>query len=59
LVELHVEQGSKISSGDPIASIEAMKMETVIRSDQAGTIKKIYASIGDTLSPQELMMELE
>ena len=59
LVELHVEQGSKISAGDPIASIEAMKMETVIRSDQAGTIKKIYASIGDTLSPQELMMELE
>jgi propionyl-CoA carboxylase alpha chain len=37
--------------------IEAMKMQNVLRAEQDGTVKKIYASPGSTLAVDALILE--
>ena len=43
--------------GDKLCTIEAMKMENVIRSEVSGIIKKIHCSDGDSLASDEIILE--
>ena len=58
VIEVHVTNGQKIDIGDPLLSLEAMKMETLLRSDRKGVIQEIYTSVGDTLDAQDLVLTL-
>src|SRR5690606_26165945 len=46
LVGLHVGGGDEVQPGQPTATIEAMKMESVLRAEKAGTVKAINAEQG-------------
>jgi pyruvate carboxylase len=59
VVSISVEPGESVERGDPLLSIEAMKMETLLRADGAGTIKAVPASVGMTVAAHDLLVELE
>lgn len=59
LVSLHVEEGEAVQPGQPLATVEAMKMENILRAEKEGTIAKINAEQGDSLAVDAVILELE
>jgi len=54
-----VHEGQKVSTGDLLLTIEAMKMETAIHADQDGEIKRLIAQFGAQVEAKDLLIELE
>ncbi len=50
LVDLLVQPGQKVSAGEKLAVIEAMKMENILTAAHDGTVKEVLASKGDSLA---------
>jgi propionyl-CoA carboxylase alpha chain len=50
LVDLLVKPGQKVSAGEKLAVIEAMKMENILTATQDGTVKDVLAKKGDSLA---------
>ena len=59
LVALHVAQGEAVVPGQPLATVEAMKMENILRAEKAGTVAALRASEGDSLAVDQVILELE
>ncbi len=59
VVEVLVKEGDKVSAGDPLLVAEAMKMETEIQAPIDGTIKVINIAKGETVNPDEILIEIE
>ncbi len=59
LVSLNVAEGDRVEAGQPLAVIEAMKMENILRAEKSGTIVKINAKAGDSLAVDAVILELE
>mgnify|MGYP001979255731 CR=1 FL=1 len=59
LVKLHVGEGEEVQPGQPLATVEAMKMENILRAEKEGTIASINAAEGDSLAVDEVILELE
>ncbi len=59
LVKLHVEAGETVQPGQPLATVEAMKMENILRAEKEGTIATINAQEGDSLAVDAVILELE
>ncbi|MBS0504799.1 MAG: ATP-grasp domain-containing protein [Proteobacteria bacterium] len=59
LVSLNVKEGDKVEPGQPLATVEAMKMENILRAEKAGTVKSIEAKPGDSLAVDAVILELE
>ncbi|MDP7642071.1 MAG: pyruvate carboxylase, partial [Alphaproteobacteria bacterium] len=51
-------EGEKVARGDVLFAIEAMKMETAVHAERAGTVKRIVTQAGVTVETKDLMMEL-
>jgi pyruvate carboxylase len=58
VVTVAVKTGQKVKAGDPLVSIEAMKMESQIRADRDGTVRAVHVKSGDTVAAHDLMLEL-
>lgn len=50
IVTLAVAPGTRVARGQPVAVLEAMKMEHVIAAPVAGTVGTVLAAAGDTLA---------
>ena len=59
LVALHVSAGDKVEAGQPLALVEAMKMENILRAEKSGVVKSINAVQGDSLAVDAIILELE
>jgi len=59
LVALNVQEGDKVEIGQPLAVIEAMKMENILRAQKAGVVRKVSAAAGDSLPVDSIILELE
>ncbi|BCI72198.1 carbamoyl-phosphate synthase L chain, N-terminal domain protein [Sphingomonas sp. S17] len=59
LVRLDVGEGDKVEAGQPLAVVEAMKMENILRAAKSGTVKAIAAKTGDSLAVDAVILELE
>ncbi|AOL23760.1 propionyl-CoA carboxylase alpha chain [Erythrobacter litoralis] len=59
LVKLHVAEGEAVQPGQPLATVEAMKMENILRAEKEGTIAKINAGEGESLAVDAVILELE
>ncbi|MBU2583592.1 MAG: acetyl/propionyl/methylcrotonyl-CoA carboxylase subunit alpha [Alphaproteobacteria bacterium] len=55
--KVNVNVGDEIKAGDPLAVVEAMKMENVLRAERDGTVSRINAAPGDTLAVDDVIME--
>ena len=54
---LLVSVGQEVKAGEPLAMVEAMKMENVLRAEKDVTIAKILAKEGDSLAVDAVIME--
>lgn len=59
VVSIDVKEGDEVEEGQPLATVEAMKMENILRAEKKATIGKINAKAGDSLAVDEVIMELE
>ena len=59
LVRLDVAEGDSVEAGQPLAVVEAMKMENILRAAKSGTVKTISAKTGDSLAVDAVILELE
>ena len=59
LVSLNVAEGDKVEAGQPLAVVEAMKMENILRAEKSATVKKVNAKAGESLAVDAIILELE
>lgn len=59
LTKLMVKAGDKVEPDQPMAIIEAMKMENVLRAVRAGTVKSVNAGEGESVAVDSIIIELE
>ncbi|MGN6358676.1 MAG: biotin carboxylase N-terminal domain-containing protein [Novosphingobium sp.] len=59
LVSLNVAEGDKVEAGQPLAVVEAMKMENILRAEKAGTVKAVNAKAGESLAVDAIILEME
>jgi propionyl-CoA carboxylase alpha chain len=59
LTQLLVAPGDKVEAGQPLAVVEAMKMENILRAERAGTVKAANFAPGDSLAVDAAILEFE
>ena len=59
VVSLSVAAGDTVAAGDQILTIEAMKMETTLYTEIAGTIAEIVTGAGDRVEAKDLLVVIE
>ena len=59
VVTVNVKQGKKVSAGDEVCVIEAMKMEQSIRTTSAGVIKAVHIKPMQQVNTNDLLVEME
>ncbi len=52
-----VTPGQEVKAGEPLAIVEAMKMENVLRAERDGTVQTIQAKEGDSLAVDAVILE--
>ncbi len=57
LVKVAVETGQEVKAGEELAVVEAMKMENVLRAERDGTVAKIHAQAGASLTVDQAILE--
>jgi pyruvate carboxylase len=53
-----VSVGSKVSKGDKLLTLEAMKMYTTINAPEDGVVEELIVAVGDTVESKDLMVKL-
>ncbi|WP_309660991.1 acetyl/propionyl/methylcrotonyl-CoA carboxylase subunit alpha [Sphingomonas sp.] len=59
LTRLDVKVGDTVEPGQPVAVMEAMKMENILRADRGATVKATPAKPGDSLAVDQIIVEFE
>jgi propionyl-CoA carboxylase alpha chain len=59
LTQLLVAPGDKVVPGQPLAVVEAMKMENILRAERAGTVSAANFAAGDSLAVDAAILEFE
>jgi biotin carboxyl carrier protein len=56
IVAILVKPGDKVSRGQELCTLEAMKMKNAIRSSREGTIASVDVAVGDQVSHGQVLM---
>ncbi|KJF73109.1 acetyl-CoA carboxylase biotin carboxylase subunit [Agrobacterium arsenijevicii] len=56
---ISVGEGDEVEAGQALATVEAMKMENILRAEKRGRIAKVSAKPGDSLAVDEVILEFE
>ncbi|MGB1234653.1 MAG: biotin/lipoyl-containing protein, partial [Planktomarina sp.] len=59
IVKIDVEVGDEVQDGQALCTVEAMKMENILRAERNGVVSKINAAAGDSLAVDEIILEFE
>jgi methylmalonyl-CoA carboxyltransferase small subunit len=55
VLEVKCKPGDRVKPGDPIVTIDSMKMETTVPSDREGVISRIAVQKGDSVREGQLL----
>src|SRR5262249_31242421 len=55
---VNVSVGSKVKQGEVLVTIEAMKMETSVRSERDGTVAEVITKPGEAIDAKDLLLVL-
>jgi pyruvate carboxylase subunit B len=58
VVRLKIKKGDKVSVGDTVLIVEAMKMENEIHTPINGTVENIFVTEGDMVNPDEVLVQI-
>ncbi|MCH2204008.1 MAG: biotin/lipoyl-binding protein, partial [Fuerstiella sp.] len=59
VVTVAVQPGDTIKTGQKLLSLEAMKMETVINAEVAGTVSEVLVKAGSQVETGDLLVAIE
>jgi len=59
LTKLSVKAGDKVEAGQPVAVMEAMKMENILRAEKAAKVKATPVKAGESVAVDQVIMEFE
>ena len=59
IVKVNVAAGDEVQEGQALCTVEAMKMENILRAERKGVVKKVNAAAGDSLAVDNVIMEFE
>ena len=59
IVKINVAEGDEVQEGQPLCTVEAMKMENILRAERKGVVAKVNAGPGDSLAVDDVIMEFE
>jgi pyruvate carboxylase len=59
VITVHAKAGQAVKSGAPLLTLEAMKMETVVRAPKAGTVKEVAVGPRSAVQAGDLLAVLE
>ena len=59
IVKVDVEVGDVVQEGQALCTVEAMKMENILRAEKKAKVTKINAGAGDSLAVDDVIMEFE
>ncbi|HTK59351.1 MAG TPA: acetyl/propionyl/methylcrotonyl-CoA carboxylase subunit alpha [Sphingomicrobium sp.] len=59
LTRLEVKAGDTVEAGQPVAVVEAMKMENILRAEKSSKVKATSAKAGDSLAVDQVIVEFE
>lgn len=59
IVKVNVAEGDEVQEGQALCTVEAMKMENILRAEKKGVVAKINAGPGDSLAVDDVIMEFE
>ncbi len=59
IVRIDVEEGQEVQEGQALCTVEAMKMENILRAERRGVIIRINAAPGDSMGVDDVIMEFE
>ncbi|MGA1583292.1 MAG: biotin/lipoyl-containing protein, partial [Saprospiraceae bacterium] len=59
VLDVLVETGQSVESGQPVLILEAMKMENIIKTASAGTVEILNATQGDSVEKGQLLVVLK
>jgi propionyl-CoA carboxylase alpha chain len=59
IVRIDVAQGDVVEEGQPLAIVEAMKMENVLKAEKRARVAKVRVKPGDVLAVDEVILEFE
>jgi len=59
LTRLLVGEGDKVEAGQPLATVEAMKMENMLRAEKGAVVAKVAAGVGESLAIDQVILEFE
>jgi len=59
IVKVDVAVGDEVQDGQALCTVEAMKMENILRAERKGVVVKINADPGDSLAVDDVIMEFE
>ncbi len=57
MVKLMVAEGDEVFEGQALCTVEAMKMENILRAEKRCTVRKINAKVGGSLAVDDVIME--
>ena len=57
IVKINVAEGDEVQEGQALCTVEAMKMENILRAERRATVKKINAAPGASLKVDDIIME--
>ena len=59
IVKVNVAVGDEVQEGQALCTVEAMKMENILRAERTGVVAKVNAGPGDSLAVDDVIMEFE
>jgi biotin carboxyl carrier protein len=59
ILSIEAKVGAPVREGDLVAVIEAMKMRRQVNSPRSGIVKEIWASEGEMVTPDDILMVVE
>ncbi|KAI9089861.1 carbamoyl-phosphate synthase L chain, ATP binding domain-containing protein [Phlyctochytrium arcticum] len=54
--QVHVKKGDKVEKGTPVAVLEAMKMEHVVRAPMSGIVEKVWCTAGQLMAEGKVLV---
>ena len=59
IVKVEVAIGDEVQEGQSLCTVEAMKMENILRAERKSVVSKIHVAPGDSLAVDTIIMEFE
>ena len=57
ITSIVVSVGDEVQQGQTLATVEAMKMENVLKAERKSVVKAVLATAGDSLAVDDVILE--